>query len=146
MSQAVLVARTNDFRVKSIQGLRESLTKIGFTLSEDGDMDTIVLRASRVDDGMVTLLAFGEFGSWPEWFDEETDDMQGGPEAVIDAVTENLAKDSVAVFHEICVEKMRYLGASAIAVNAQGEQESLFLDDIYDRARKRFASAEVLAL
>lgn len=47
----------------------------------------------------------------------------------------HLAEGQVAVLEEAGAEKLRYLSAHAVAVNAKGETIHLDLSDIYDRAK-----------
>jgi hypothetical protein len=50
-------------------------------------------------------------------------------------VARHLADDEVAIFMEAGAEKHRYVAGNAIAINSKGEIETVFLTDIYEKAK-----------
>ena len=115
-------ARTNYFRVKDVEAFRETKA---FKNLEVEVIDK---------DGMVGLLAEGEFGDFPSGYHDENDEwVDVDVEAL---VAEHLIEGEVAVFMTVGWEKMRYLTGSARAINSAGQTRQVDLDDIYDLARR----------
>lgn len=51
-------------------------------------------------------------------------------------VSRHLVDGDVAIFIEVCSEKMRYLAGIAHAINSAGDTETIDLHDIYDKAAR----------
>jgi hypothetical protein len=135
-------ARTNDFRVKSIDLLRTDLAKVGITA---GDPDTFGFGAEFAirenNNGTIHLLSSGV---WPR-FDEDAiaerleleDDkpLPSNYESLAHLVAAHLVDDEIAVFIEIGQEGFRYLAGSATAINSRSELRTIDLEDIYTLAK-----------
>lgn len=137
-------ARTNAFFVDSIEALTASLAQYGLSVSEEPHVgDLWISRGVVREDGAqsVTLLSYG---GWPTMDEDsvaerlELDDSEDAPSKPLHmVVAEHLADDSqVAIFIEVGMEKLRYLGGVAVAVNKAGDTRRVDRDDIVDLARE----------
>lgn len=148
MSDYQAKCATNYFRVTSLQALTEALASEGFQTTTDpqafyegGQM--ILIEVTDAERCEVRLVAGGEFGMWPDLYDEENEEFEGGCEGVIVALTGCLADDSVAVLTEVGSRKWEELCGNSIAVSASGETVAIDLADITELARQKFADATV---
>lgn len=119
MANYYSVGRTNYFTVRDTAVLEQLLSDSGIELEQGRD-------------GSVVLLD-GEGTGWsiyPEDSDEEI--------YLPDVIAGHLNPGQVAVFQSVGSEKLRYLGATAVAVNDRGEQVIVDLGDIYAAAAKAF--------
>lgn len=128
-------ARSNYFKVRDLEAFKE----------EFGDMCRIVER-----DGMVAVFPDDttDDGSFPstrlvvvESGDEETEDYEDFD--FVEAVSEHLTEDSIAVFMCAGAEKQRYISGWAVAIDHKGEREELVLRDIHRLAAKRWPYSTV---
>lgn len=147
MSQYEAKCATNTFRVRSVESLRDALETEGFTVITDSDYftrnsDTILMNVNDEQNSEVALFAAGECGMWPDLYDYENEEANGGIEGVMDAVCSALSDDSVAIFTEVGAEKWDLNGHS-VAVSASGETIALSLDHILDAARETFVGTTV---
>lgn len=150
MSNYQAKCATNHFRVTSLQALTDALASEGFQSTTDpqafyegGQM--ILIEVTDTERCEVRLLAGGDFGMWPDLYDEENEDVEGGREGVIAALTGCLADDSVAVLTEVGSRKWEELCGNSIAVSASGEIVAIDLADITELARQKFVGASVSA-
>jgi hypothetical protein len=141
-------SRTNYFLVKDVEALKNALRTYGITPATWGDSQrgaefVLANDAKNKPEGSVALFSMG---TWPG-LDEDSvaerlgieDEETALPNAhasLIELVAEHLVDGQVAVFMEIGSEKMRYLGGTAVAVNAAGETKRVDLEDIYTLARE----------
>jgi hypothetical protein len=135
-------ARTNYFAVKDAGALKEELRSYGI---EPEPWSAAQAGADFIfdEDQEAGGIALFSFGSWPS-LDEDSVAMRLGAEDdeevpqthedLAALVASHLADGQVAVFTEVGFEKMRYLGGTAVAVNASGERRCIELDDIYGLA------------
>lgn len=127
MANYVGYARSNEFGVTDLDGLREALAPLSIELIEE-------------KPGRVILLSHGE-GGWPtSYYDEDLDDM-----VTVDltaTIAGVLAEGEVAVLMEVGAEKLRYLIGYATAINAAGETRTLGLEGIWPLARELGANVE----
>lgn len=137
-------ARTNAFFIDSIDGLTTSLAQYGLTISEEPHTADLLINAGVVrEDGAQSVKLFA-YGGWPTMDEDsvaerlELDEDEDAPSKPLHmVVAEHLADDSqVAIFIEVGMEKMRYLGGVAVAVNKTGDTRRVDLDDILDLARE----------
>lgn len=143
-------ARTNKFRVKDVNALVKDIEKAGLSVVERepskapvyGDIELV--RRNTQEDGSERVCLFADEG-WPS-FDEDSvaarleleDDqpIPEGYESLHMLVAQHLVEGEVAIFIEVGAEKLRYLGGTAVAVNASGETRRVDLDDIVDLAKE----------
>jgi len=110
-------ARSNYFKVKSIEDLRDSLHP------------EIEISIKSEDENLVCLLAHTEEG-WPtsvydEFIDEDIDwDVE-------DAVAPHLQDGEWCVIQEAGAESLRYINGYSCAFDNNGNRFFLNLDDIY---------------
>lgn len=136
-------ARTNYFIVKDVDALKADLNRYGITpaswaearlgaefiLSED---------AGNRPQGSIALFSLGSWPSLDEDFvaerlgiDDDETPVPNEHESLYELVAAHLVEGEVAVFVEVGMEKMRYLGGIALAVNSAKETRQVDLDDIY---------------
>ncbi len=130
MASFVGVGRSNTFGVRSIERLKEALSRTGVELIDRGD-------------GMVTLLSgpcdeTGDFDTWIGDLDADDDSDEDQNLFVPDMIAEHLLPGQVAVFEHVGHEKLRYLSGWAIAVFDDGRQIRVSLGDIYAMAASEF--------
>ena len=133
MASYQAMARTNYFAVRDEEAFRAFVRRFG----DDIIMITSSAREAKVSDVPPDRPLFGlvfseEVGIptmiyHPETDEEEDIDFAAGLSA-------HLAPGWVAELREIGSEKMRYLYGRVVAVNADGDQVSLNLNDIRDGA------------
>jgi len=81
----------------------------------------------------VGLISENDHGTWPSVIVDE--DSEEEIEMEVPAhISQWLADGAVAIFMEVGAEKMRYLNGYAVAINNQGEERTVSLNDIYERA------------
>lgn len=143
MADFIANARTNKFIVKDVEALEKVLRSYGLNPRPWGDGSTgaeFVLDRSEEPKGSVSLFSYG---GWPSLDEDsvadrlEADISEPVPQDhddIANLVASHLVEGQVAVFIEVGAEKMRYLGGTAVAVNAAGETRSLDLADIYEMA------------
>lgn len=149
-------ARTNYFRVKDVAALKAELLEYGITaaswdLSRRGAEFVLDEDASNSPAGSIALFSFGAWPSLDEDSvanrldieDEETP-VPDQHESLHELIAAHLIEGEVAVFMEVGFEKMRYLGAVAVAVNSAGETRRVDLEDIYDLAKEITTEAAVV--
>lgn len=143
-------ARTNKFRVKDVDALVADVARAGITIVEQGrpgvpvygDIE-LVRRNSQVD-GSERVELFASEG-WPSFDEDSVADRLGLeedqtvpdlPDSLHMIVSRHLVEGEVAIFVEVGVEKLRYLGGVAVAVNDRGETRRVDLDDIVELAKE----------
>lgn len=129
-------ARSNGFRIKSLDAFVEELNRFGIaveldgrTIGENTQGQVGIVTGDKHPDGSQSVTLLGEEG-WPGI---EGDGLVIGIEGV---VHQHLVEDQVAVFIEIGMEKLAYLGGTGLAINAHGETRTIHLDDIMDLAQE----------
>lgn len=75
-----------------------------------------------------------EDGCFPSYNPDAPEDEQEFD--VLEEIADHLADNSVALIIGCGAEKLRYINGFARAINAKGEQVSINLDEIYERAAK----------
>jgi len=114
--------RSNYFKVKDEDAFILAMSEIpGIEVSQEAN-DTFCLLGGDPDGA-----------GWPSWVQDDD-----GKDIEIDLpleVSKYLADGEVAIFMESGAEKLRYVVGYAVAINSQGEQVSIGLNDIYDMAR-----------
>lgn len=128
-------SRSNYFRVKD---------DAAFKAWVESAPDSIRASAGDAQDGqgdMWAIFSETEYGDWPSTrYDEEKDD-----EIEWDIMAElapHLADGEVAVLMSIGAEKERYVTGWAGAVNSEGKQVGVNLNDVYALAAKEFGVVE----
>ena len=117
-------ARSNYFRVKNEDAFRTWVERT----------PPLVYFTHAADDH---LFAIGSETGWPVTAYNQAEDE----EIEIDLPMElslHLAEDQIAILMETGAEGLRYVTGFAVAVNERGEQVSLHLAEIYQRAIDRF--------
>jgi len=115
--------RTNYFRVKDVDALKETLAPFG---------ESLEIEVGEKFPNAIYLAWEGD-GGWPRYYwDVEA-------ELVVDAwlpqvVAPHVEDEQVAIFLEVGYEKLRYLVGYAVAINNKGETREVGLDDIYELA------------
>lgn len=119
-------ARSNYFAVKNVEAFTAFCARWG--------LERIQEREQAEQNGpLVGFLCDSEQGIPTTLYNEDTD-----TDVEVDFIAElsgQLADGAVAVVMEVGYEKLRYLNGYAIAVNAAGEEVSIHLDEIYERAK-----------
>lgn len=143
-------ARTNKFRVKDVDALVADVARAGISIVEQerpgvpvyGDIE-LVRRNSQID-GSERVALFASEG-WPSFDEDSVADRLGLeedqpvpdlPDSLHMIVSRHLVEGEVAIFVEVGVEKLRYLGGVAVAVNDRGETRRVDLDDIVELAKE----------
>lgn len=126
------MARSNAFRVKDFEAFEawvETIPELVArrTVNEEGPGTEVVLFVEDCDCGV-----------WPRRRWDETEDGKEGEFDVFAELAEHLVPGSVAVGLEIVVEGNHYLGGSATAVDASGQQINLRLAEIFTLAEQKF--------
>jgi hypothetical protein len=139
VSNYIAQARTNYFTVKDVEALTEALRSYGMRPQPwSAAQEDFIL-----DNKNERSVALFSFGGWPSLDQDAVADRLGVEDDkelpqeyndLADLVASHLADGEVAIFMEISFEKMRYLGATAVAVNASGERRCVNLEDIYELA------------
>lgn len=119
-------ARSNYFAVKNVEAFTAFCARWGLELIQEREQaeqkGPLVGFLCDSEQGIPTTLVNEDTG-----FDDDVD--------FIGELSQQLADGAVAVVMEAGYEKMRYLAGYAVAVNAAGEQVSINLHEIYDRAK-----------
>lgn len=115
--------RTNYFEVKDPDAFKEAM--------ESFPVNVCFIAAEpefKTPDYYCLLGEDPDGSGWPSYNGEDEDfDFY-------DYVAGFLADDSVAIFIEAGAEKLRYIQGIAIAINNKKECESVWLNDIYEKA------------
>ena len=126
MANYIETARSNYFKVKDRAKFEKATRLFGsFTIVEG-------------DDGTIAILGDEEFPSVA--YDKNGNERK---KTFSDIVAEHLTDDSVFVAMGSGYEKMRYIAGWAYAVDNSGNYVAINLDDIYDKAKKRFPGKKV---
>lgn len=119
-------ARSNYFRVKDPEAFRAWVSSIPHLRLWD-----------EKSDGTETLFGIysdePDSGRWPG-----VREGAGGELTDIDLQGElypHLQDGSVAVLMSVSIDKLRYIGGYAVAINSKGEWRMVHTDDIYDVAK-----------
>lgn len=123
MATYVSMGRSNHFRVRDVQALKELVSGTGIELQEEGADNTVVLLDIEGTDWLICS--------------EDCEDDIYLP----DVIAEHLHPGEVAVFQSIGNEKFRIVGGHSVAVNSDGEQVWVHLSDIYKKAAEHFGIA-----
>lgn len=143
-------ARTNFFRVKNVDSLKADLNRFGIEAASWGDSrngaEFVIQEDSNNErHGAIALFSYD---SWPALdedsvamrldlqIEDEAPDVPEEYESFHDLVAAHLVDGEVAILMEVGFEKMRYLGATAVALNAAGESRRVDLEDIYTLAQE----------
>ena len=153
MANFYATSRTEEFRVRDVQALRDDLAAWGIT------DDIEIVEVPRAEPGTIYLLARTHNGEWPSFEDtwvadrldlypdtrEDDHDVEGAlahlphhddVEDIWDLVGKHLVEGEVAIFKSVGNEKLRYVAGYAVAINAHGESHTICLDDIHEYARR----------
>jgi hypothetical protein len=143
VSNYVAQARTNYFAVKDIEALKTALRSYGIEPHPWSAAQTgAEFIFDNEKDGSVALFSYG---NWPSLEEDAVADRLGAeddeevPQDHVDLaalVAAHLVDGQVAIFMDIGFEKMRYLGGTAVAVNAADERRVVDLQDIYGLAQE----------
>ena len=146
-------ARTNYFGVKDAAALKAELQRYGIDPQPWGAVQT---GADFVfDDETAGKVAFFCDGTWPSLEEDavadrlEADVDEQVPQDHVDLaalVAAHMEDGQVAIFMDIGSEKMRYLGATAVAVNAAGDRRVVDLQDIYGLAQELAAPGTLIGV
>jgi hypothetical protein len=80
-----------------------------------------------------------EDGGWPSFRSrQDQEDQEDDAIDLAAEIADHLAPGEVCIFQQVGAEKLRYLSASALAVNAAGETLQISIDDIYTLVRERW--------
>lgn len=115
--------RSNYFAVRDVEAFKEMLPKYEATFIVN-------------NDGLVGFISNNESGSFPQYWDEATDEDS----SIVDEIAPHLAENQVCVIQEVGAEKARYLTGKAFAIAWTGETILLTIDDIYALAQSEFGS------
>ncbi len=63
-------------------------------------------------------------------------------EGFLEELADLLDPEWVAIFQEIGYEKMRYLVGDSLMIDSQGNITTVSINDIYDKAKKKFTRCE----
>lgn len=118
----VSMGRSNHFRVRDVQPLKELVSGTGIEVEEEADNTVVLLDIEGTD--------------WLICSEDCEDDIY-----LPDVIAEHLQPGEVAVFQSIGNEKFRVLGGHSVAVNSDGEQVWVYLSDIYKKAAEHFGIA-----
>lgn len=151
MSNYMAKARTNYFGVKNAEALKTELRRYGI---DPQPWSAVQTGADFIfDDETAGKVAFFCDGTWPSLEEDavadrlEADVDEQVPQDHIDLpalVAAHIEDGQVAIFMDIGSEKMRYLGATAVAVNAADDRRIVDLQDIYGLARELAAPGTVI--
>lgn len=121
MSNYSATSRSNYFKVKNKEKFKELCDRLEVKMIERDDL--------------VGFISKNEDGSLPYTiYNPETEDWEDI--SICQEIALHLCKGQVAVMVESGAEKHRYIGGYAMAVNSDGEEESINIDQIYDLAKK----------
>jgi hypothetical protein len=129
MANYSCAARTNYFRVKDVAAFRNWAERREIEVhAKEGDSERFCLSPGSSTDA-------GDFPSMDEHTTEDIDFLA--------ELAPHLHPDSVAILMEAGSEKLRYLSAFAVAINAAGERVDVSLEDIYHLAAEKFPGKEI---
>jgi hypothetical protein len=143
VSNYIAQARTNYFTVKDIEALKTALRSYGIEPHPWSAAQTgaeFILDTEK--EGSVALFSYG---NWPSLEEDPVADRLGVdadqevPQDHIDLadlVAAHMTEGQIAIFMDVGFEKMRYLGATAVAVNTAGDRRVVDLQDIYGLAQE----------
>ena len=99
----------------------------------------------RSDDCFAIYSDDGDSGGWPNqrWASEEEGELE--EIELHKELAKYLAKGEIAVLMEAGAEKLHYISGFAIAVDSDGKTVTVFLDDIYELARKELGGEPTMA-
>jgi len=147
MSDYLATARTNRFNVKSVDALKAELRSYGITPATMAEARTGAdfILDEKDDAFPVGSIALFSYGVWPSLeavhvadrlrLDEDDAAVPSTYKSLDELIASHLLEGQVAIFMEIGLEKMRYLGGSATAINSAGESRTIDLEDIYKIAQ-----------
>jgi hypothetical protein len=131
------LARSNYFMVKSAKDFEGFCSMFGGMELQFRDREVHARDGRRYDE----VGVFIEDGCIPGQTEFDADGNQLPKE--LDFITElpkYLAPETVAIFHEVGNEGMRYLNGYSIAVNSKGKMISIYLNDVFEKAKKRLTN------
>lgn len=85
-------------------------------------------------DDLVGIISNDEYGSFPNVWDEDTDEQF----SFIEGISNHLAENHVCIILEAGAEKARYITGMAFAIHSSGETIRISLSDIYAQAQEAF--------
>ena len=122
MAQFIGTARTNYFEVQNLEQFTSAINELpDIRIIHNGALVGLV--AECPDSGMFPSFIYNE--SLQDY--EEID--------LADIVSNHLKPSSVAIFMWAGAEKTRYVSGSAVAINSEGETQSISLSNIYEMAK-----------
>ena len=129
MANYTASSRSNYFRVKDTEAFRKWA-------------DDLELKVEPNDDGMLMIWADCENGDWPDFrFNEETDDYD--EIAFYGELAEHLVPGEIAILMEVGAEKLRYLCGYAVAIDHEGNMETVSINQIYDKVKTRWPDVKL---
>jgi hypothetical protein len=126
MANYIETSRTNYFRVKDLEAFEDAIAPYGGVTVVHGDNNSIALLGDEY---------FPDTG-----WDDDGNDL---PKSFSEVISEHLAEDSVFIAMGSGYEKMRYITGWAYAIDSKGKVIGVNIDDIYDKARKKYKGKEV---
>ena len=123
MADYIGMARSNYFRVRDPEAFAAFCERFNLTVITQQDQQHGELHGWMNEDGGI-----------PD-FDPDADGGDGEEVDFIGTLAEHLEPGWVAIAQEIGYEKMRYLNGYAVAVNSEGKQVEVVLQDIFQAAR-----------
>ena len=126
MANYIETARSNYFKVKDLNKFKEATEHFGSFTIVDGK------------DGTIAILGDEDFPAAA--YDDNGNEMEKN---FSDIVAEHLTDDSVFIAMGSGYEKMRYIAGWAYAVDNSGRHIFINLDDIYTKAKEKFAGKKV---
>ena len=124
MADYIGMARSNYFRVKDPQAFKALCERFNLELITQQDQQHGLLHGWLNENGGI-----------PD-FEPDADGGDGEEVDFMGELAEQLEPGWVAVAQEIGYEKMCYLNGYAVAVNSEGKQVEVAIQDVFQAARK----------
>jgi len=129
MANYTASSRSNYFRVKDTEAFRKWADNLDLKVEPNGD-------------DMLMIWSDGENGDWPDFrFNEETDDYD--EIAFYEELAEHLVPGEIAILMEVGAEKLRYLCGCAVAIDHEGNMETVSINQIYDKVKTRWPDVKL---
>lgn len=131
MADYISTGRSNYFRVKEVDAFKAlcNLWSVEF-------IDKKPVEGGQPDDILVGFLANSGLSLYRSADDPANEDnvLEYDFDAFLQELAAHLMEEEVAIMMESGYEGMRYVSGFAIAVNSKGEKESVYTEDIYEKA------------
>jgi len=129
MSNYYGYARSNYFKVKDKEQFKQLCSNLNVEMIEKDDKVGFI--CSEDDCGSLPSSVYDEIN-------EDDVDID-----LIDEISNHLVEGEVAVMMESGHEKLCYVTGYAVAVNWKGEEISISLNDIYEKAQKELGGENI---